>query len=166
MKESAKSKYFVDGFMLKHFGIWPHGVDKENLFEEQKIFLIYLMGNVPEITDWKTQVAYETELEQINSLKKAYISESDIDVAKLQGRDVEELKKERLTNEKEKRINELRKKYGLKPIVKEEEPIEGLPERPELPEGDQRLKAQERLWDLLQGKMLTNTAEEKAADGL
>jgi hypothetical protein len=62
LQESQKSKYFIDGFFIKNFDIWPVGVDKNDLYEEQKAFIIYLMGTLPAIEDWKRQVQYETEL--------------------------------------------------------------------------------------------------------
>jgi hypothetical protein len=150
LKEAQKGKYFVDGFFIKHFGVWPAGVDKNDLYYEQKEFLIYLMGTLPAIEDWKSQVNYETELQEIKDLDKIDISESDIDVARLQGRDIKKLKADRLKAEKVKRITELRKKYGLKPLVEEVQPVKGLPEiKPE-----DRRKPQEKLWDMLQGKGL------------
>ena len=136
--------------MIKHFDIWPAGFNKQDLFDEQKEFLIYLMGTLPAIEDWKTQVSYETELQEVKDLKSVHVSESDIDVAKLQGRDVAELKAERLKFEKKKRIDEIRKKYGLKPIGSEIQDVKGLPKvKPE-----DRQKPQEKLWDMLQGKGL------------
>ena len=108
------------------------------------------MGTLPAIEDWKTQVSYETELQEVKDLKSVHVSESDIDVAKLQGRDVAELKAERLKFEKKKRIDEIRKKYGLKPIGSEIQDVKGLPKvKPE-----DRQKPQEKLWDMLQGKGL------------
>jgi hypothetical protein len=119
------------------------------MFEEQKIFLIYLMGTIPEMRDWKMQVSYETELEEIKSLKDVEISQSDIDIAKIQGRSLENLKAERLKTEKESKFKELREKYGLKPVDENVPMPEGIPT--EVPK---TRNPQEKLWDLLQGKGL------------
>jgi hypothetical protein len=113
LKEAQKNDYFVDGFLIKHFGIWPIGVEMNNLFYEQKVFLIYLMGIIPELSDWSIQVNYQQEMEDIKNLKKIKIEQSDIDIAQLQDRDIEEIKKERLKMEKKKRIVEINKKYGI-----------------------------------------------------
>jgi len=147
--EASKPEYFVDGFLLRHFGIWPQGNNKDDLFYEQKVFLIYLMGVIPELSGWRNQVSYEIELAEIKNLSTVEISQSDIDIAKIQGRSLDALKKERLATEKMNKINELRNKYGLQ-IIQEE------PKRPEgLPEKVQDRNPQEKLWDLLQGKGLT-----------
>lgn len=135
--------------MIKHFDVWPITVDKNDLFEEQKHFLIYLMGVIPDMKGWKTQVDYQTEKQEIDDLKKVELSPADIDVANIQGKSISELKKERLKHEKRRLKHELNKKYGI-------EDKENIPERPEgIPEkGDKKEDKQQQLWDLLQGKGL------------
>lgn len=152
MTEANKSKYFVDGFLIKYFNIWPAGVSKDDLFEIQKHFLVYLMGCIPTLENWATQVSYQIEKQAIHDLKKVEISQEDIDLVKLQGRDIKELKKERLESEKEQLLYELNKKYGIKNKEDEEMPKrpEGLPERSKTSEPVK----QEDLWDLLNGKGL------------
>ena len=130
--------------MIKYFGVWPVGLDKNNLFEEQKTFIIYLMGTITSLENWNIQTSYHTELEEIKNLKKVDIENSDFDVARLQGRNIEEMKQERLEMEKERRINELKKKYG----IKEEEKFKKIPEMPEIPDEKQKL------WEILEGKGL------------
>lgn len=149
MSEATKPKYFVDGFMIKHFDVWPEGVDKNNLLDAQKVFLMYLMGFIPSHDDWEIQVDYKIKLQEIHELKTIELSKEDIDLAKMQGRNIEEIKKERLKSEKEKRIAELNKSFGIKD--------KKIPERPHgLPtmEGTKNTskKKQEKLWTLLQGK--------------
>jgi len=151
LSEAAKLEYFVDGFLIKHFGIWPiGGSDKNDLFEEQKVFLVYLMGMIPSNDEWAVQVDYKTKLQEIKDMKSVEIEQGDIDLAKLQGRNIGKLKKERLEQEKEKRILELNEKFGIKEKIKQPERPEGLPEK----RHDKEKVRQEKLWDLLQGKGL------------
>ena len=147
MTEAAENKYFVDGFLIKHFGIFPIGFNKEDLFEEQKIFLVYLMGFIPSIQDWTIQVDYQVELQKIKDIKTIEISPEDIDLAKMQGKDINELKKDRLNAEKIKKIAELNKKYGLK---------DETPETNEIPDIKDVIDQNnpKKLWDILQGKGL------------
>lgn len=149
MTEASKDEYFVDGFLLRHFDVWPDGLDKNNLFEEQKIFLVYLMGCIPSLDNWQTQVNYKIDKKKIEELEEIDIPAEEFDLAKLQGRDISDLKKVRLKLEKERLLYELNKKYG----IKNEETI---PERPEgLPEPDQNPAVNKgNLWDLLNGKGL------------
>ena len=147
MTEAAENKYFVDGFLIKHFGIFPIGFNKEDLFEEQKIFLVYLMGFIPSIQDWTIQVDYQVELQKIKDIKTVDISPEDIDLAKMQGKDINELKKDRLNAEKIKKIAELNKKYGLK---------DETPETNDIPDIKEVIDQNnpKKLWDILQGKGL------------
>jgi len=135
--------------MIKHFDVYPVGFDKNNLFDEQKIFLIYLIGVIPSIEDWTIQVEYKLELKNIQEIKSVEISESDIDIAKLHGENINELKKERLLLHKEEKIKELNKKYGIK-ISEETEKIKEIPES-KLNRAQIR---QDKIWEYLQGKEL------------
>ena len=92
MKEARKNDYFVDGFFIKHFNIWPVGVEKNNLFYEQKVFVMNLMATIPDLSDWTTQIQYNRELYDIENLKSVRMEEADIDVAKLQEENIEKLK--------------------------------------------------------------------------
>jgi hypothetical protein len=148
LKEAHKNKYFVDGFLIKHFQIWPIGFDKNNLFEEQKIFIIYLMATIPELVDWTTQVNYKKELEDVQNIKKVKIDQSYLDVAKLQGRNIEDVKTEMLSQERKKKISEINKKYGVE--QKNEIPENNISEE-KVPEPNEN----ERLWEMLQGRGLT-----------
>jgi hypothetical protein len=113
------------------------------------------LGFIPSIENWSTQVDYQIKLKEIKELKKVDISQEDIDIAKLQGRNIAEIKRERLKTEKKNLIYELNKKYGIKNKEDEE-----MPERPEgLPAIDKSKPEirQEKLWDLLNGKGLIDT---------
>jgi len=145
--EANDPKYFVDGFLIKHFGIFPLGVEKDNLFEEQRIFLVYLVGLTPSQDDWTIQVDYKTKLQNIKDIKKIDISKTDFDLAKMQGKNITELQKERLRQEKESLIHELNNKFGIKDEV-EEIKIKGLPENVDI---DPNKNHNKKLWDLLQG---------------
>lgn len=154
MKEASDPKYFIDGFLIKHFGVWPEGTDKNNLFYEQKIFVIYLMGIIPGKEDWTVQVDYKLKLQEIEDIKDVKIDKTDIDLAELQGKDINTLRKERLRYEKEKRLKELNEKFGIKEEVKPIEDIEGLPDKVE--------KTNEQtLWEIIEGKGLVK----KKSDG-
>lgn len=147
-------KYFIDGFLIKHFGVWPEGTDKNNLFHEQKIFVIYLMGAIPGKEDWTVQVDYKLKLQEIEDIKDVKIDKTDIDLAELQGKNINALRKERLRYEKEKRLKELNEKFGIKEEVKPIEEIEGLPDKVE--------KTNEQtLWEIIEGKGLIK----KKSDG-
>lgn len=134
--------------MIKHFNVYPIGYNKENLFEEQKIFLIYLMGFVPSLEDWTMQMDYKIKKEDIKSIKSVKIDKTDLDLAKMQGKNIVELKQKRLKQEKEKKLKELNKKFGIEEEI-EDIKIEGLPDIEEKP-----ISEKERLWDILQGKNL------------
>ena len=157
MSESRKNKYFVDGFMLKHFGVWPTGLSKDNLFEEQKIFLIYLMGFVPNWEGWNLQVDYQSQLEDIEkmTLKDVELEKTDIDLAKLQGRDIEKIKRERLKNDIKQKKEELDKKFGIQP--EEETPefnfSDSIPDS-EQSEYDEKTGQRKQLWEILQMKKI------------
>lgn len=135
--------------MIKHFDVYPVGFDKNNLFDEQKIFLIYLIGVIPSIEDWTVQVEYKLELKNIQEIKSVEISESDIDIAKLHGENINELKKERLAMYREEKIKELNKKYGIK-TPEENEIIKEIPEN----KLNRTQIRQNKIWEYLQGKEL------------
>jgi len=151
--EANKPDYFTDGFLLKYFNIYPDGFDKNNLFEEQKYFLMYLMGVIPKLEDWNMQVDYQTQIKNVSllTIKDVEFSQTDIDVAKLQGRDINEIKRERLRQEKEKRISEIKKQFGIKEEIK----LPDLPENIENPATEQDLH-KKQLWDILECKGLLN----------
>jgi hypothetical protein len=156
LSEAAKPEYFVDGFLMKYSGIWPIGLDKDNLFDEQKIFIVYLMGCIPTLEDWTVQVDYKIKKQEIEDLKEIEIDQSDIDIAKLKGKSIEKLKKERLLQEKKKRLAELNKSFGIKEKVKIPEKPEGLPDY----KNDDGARRKE-LWEMLNLKGII-----KKKDGL
>lgn len=129
--------------MIKHFDVWPLSIDKNNLYEEQKIFLIYLLGIIPSIDDWSLQVDYKKKLNDIENIKDIELNKAEIDIAKIQNRNIEEIYKQRLKEEKAKKIKELNKSFGIETIEKET-PKE---EKKEIKE-----KTQQDLWNLLNRK--------------
>lgn len=145
--ESTKPEYFIDGFLIRHFNIFPLSFDKENLFEEQKIFLIYLLGTIPDIEQWRTNVEYKLQLNKIRKLKNIELTDTEKDVATLQGRSLSDVKKEKLLSEKKKRLQELNKKFGVR---EESEDEEKVVER----KAEFRDNNPTKLWELLQGKGL------------
>lgn len=149
MSEANENKYFIDGFFIKHFDIWPVGVDKNNLFYEQKVFIAYLCGSIPSPEDWSLNVEYFSKKEKIEELtvEDIEITSADIDIARVQGKDIEELKQERLSGEKIKRLSELKEKFGIRE-EEDNEKIEGLPEKSD------QISQNQKLWDILECKGL------------
>ena len=94
--ESKKDDYFIDGFLIRHFNIFPANFDKENLFEEQKIFLIYLMGIIPDFDSWRLNVDYKIRLDEIKKMKSVKIDDTILDMAKLQEKDLKQVEREEL----------------------------------------------------------------------
>ena len=152
--ESSKQEYFVDGFMLKYFQVWPEGLDKENLLDSQKIFLVYLMGSIPELTDWNRQVDYERKLKDIENNTKIVLSETDIDLANLQEKNIEELKAERLRYKKEELKRALNKEFGIKEKPRKQ-PALTIEEKEEKKDEKKPENQKTKLWDMLHGKGLT-----------
>jgi hypothetical protein len=140
----------VDGFLLKHLRIWPFTLDKNNLFEQQKIFLIYLMGIIPEQQDWQVQTEYQKEYNAIKNLKEVEIDKTEIDLAGIQGRNVEDIKKEKLSIEKAQRIQELNKKFGIK--TDEKDYVQGGINLPKYENPVKDNSQRDQLWDILHGK--------------
>lgn len=156
MNEASKPEYFIDGFLMKYYGIWPIGLDKDNLFYEQKVFIVYLIGCIPTLEGWSTQVDYMIKKQEIEELKEIEIDQADIDIANLKNKDVKKLKAERLLQEKKKRLAELNKSFGIKEKVKIADRPDGLPD-PKADDGTQR----KELWEMLNLKGLI-----KKKDGL
>ena len=146
--ESTKDKYFIDGFLIKHFNIFPLNFDKENLFDEQKIFLIYLLGVIPEIDVWKMNVDYKLQLNEIKNVK-VKLTETEIDIAKFKGKSLSDVTNEKIKAEKIKRISELNKKFGIKD-ENEDEDIEKVVET----KSEKTDNNPAKLWQILQGKGL------------
>jgi len=149
LSEAAKPEYFVDGFLMKYSGIWPTGLDKDNLFDEQKIFIVYLMGCIPTLENWTVQVDYKIKKQEIEDLKDVEIDQADIDLANLKNKSLKKLKAERLVQEKKKRLAELNKSFGIKEKVKIADRPDGLPD-PKADDGTQR----KELWEMLNLKGL------------
>jgi hypothetical protein len=153
LDEVIDPKYFIDGFLIKYFNIFPVGFDKDNLFEQQKMFLVYLVGIIPSQEDWNIQMDYKIKLRDITTNTKIELNQSDIDVIRLQGRDINDVKKERLDSLKKQKIQELNKNFGIKEENEIQPRPEGVPE-----DSPNRMKIrQEKLWELLEGKGLVKT---------
>jgi hypothetical protein len=155
--EAQSSKYFADGLLIKHCGIYPIGFDKDNLLEDQKVFLAYLLGVIPSLEDWSVQVDYKIRKEEIQkiNIKDIKLTKTDIDLAKLQGNDIDEIKKEKLKLEKQRKLRELKDKFGIKEEKeKEDDPI--------VIDSDSVIDSDNpnRLWDMLQMKNLVKPDKE------
>ena len=136
--------------MVRHFGIFPVGFDKNNLFDEQKIFLMYLVGIIPDMPVWERNVSYQSKLDEIKSIKDIKMDQYDIDLARLQKRDITELKKIRLIEHKKNEIKKLNESFGIK---EEEDQIERHIEFKKDEDHDPN-----KLWKMLQGKGIVNNA--------
>ena len=111
------------------------------------------MGIIPSQEDWNIQMDYKIKLRDIITNTKIELSQSDIDVIRLQGRKIEEVKKERLDSLKKQKIQELNNNFGIKEENETPPRPEGIPEN-----NPQRSKIrQERLWELLEGKGLVKS---------
>ena len=146
--EAQNNKYFVDGFLIRHFGIYPFEFDKDNLFDEHKIFLMYLIGNMPGMEVWERNVSYQIKKEEIKNIKTIKLDQYDIDMARLQKKNLSELKKQRLIEHKKQEILKLNEFFGVK------EEIEEIERHIEFK--DKENNDPDRLWKILQGKGLTN----------
>lgn len=147
MSEAENDQYFIDGFLIRHFGIFPFNFDKENLFEEQKIFLIYLMGNIPDMEQWKLNIEYNSKLNEIKKINKVSLDQTEIDLAELQGKNLEQIERDKLLAEKTRKIRELNEKFGIK--EKEDEIEKDVVEKTEIDSNNPG-----KLWDLLNLKGL------------
>ena len=146
MAEARKSEYFVDGFLIRHFNIFPAGFNKEDLFEEQKVFLMYLVGNIPEMELWKRNIDYENKVEEIRTKDDIKLEQTEIDLANFHGKDLNEERRKKLFNEKKRLMRELREKFGFEDNEEVEEEIIVKEKEKQDPS---------QIWDLLQGKGLT-----------
>ena len=147
--------------MLRHFDIWPYGMNKNDLIEEQRIFLIYLMGCIPTLDGWSMQVDYLKSRQDIDEMTIAdiEINKEDIDLAELHGTDIRKLKRERLKDEKEKKLKELKNKYGIKDTLeRKDNPIDKV--HGKIDDSVRNLQNErQRLWDMLDGKGLLKKKE-------
>jgi hypothetical protein len=114
---------------------------------------------MPSQEDWAIQCDYQIQLQEIKNLKTIEIPKTDIDLAKMQNRSIEDLKEERLRSEKERLISELNKKFGIKGEEKKPDII------PENSENRMKIR-QDKLWDLLDGKGLIVKTKQDANNGL
>jgi len=99
--------------MIKFFGIYPLNLDLSNLHEVQKIFMIYLAGTIPKEEDWIVNVRYHKEKSDVDIIEHVDLTDSDIDMAKIKGNNIELLKESRLLEYKERLYSDLNKKYGI-----------------------------------------------------
>lgn len=138
--------------MIRHFGVFPVGVDKDNLFEEQKRFLMYLVGGIPSMENWQNNVEYQNRLAEIKLIDDITLSAEEIDLAQLHGSSIDEIKRNRLIQDKMQKIKELNEKYGVK--TNDENIISVIAD--EQDEKATSTKDPQALWDILQGKGLIN----------
>jgi hypothetical protein len=119
------------------------------LFPEQKAFLVYLLGVIPSLETWSMNVDYmvkKREIEKI-SVKDIVIGQSELDLLKMRGGDIGKVKRERVPQERKKRLEELNKEYGIE-AEKEDDSNNNMPSMKNVKD------PRTRIWDLLIGKGL------------
>ncbi len=111
------------------------------------------MGFVYSLEEWNLQVDYQRRLQMINnlSLKDIKLDKTDIDLAKMHGRDLYLLKKERLKEEKNKKKKELDDKFGINDDKKDEKAVGFKEENP--------TEKQKTLWEMLELKKIIKKEE-------
>ena len=144
--EARKNNYFIDGFFIRHFGIFPVGVDKDNFFYEQKIFLIYLLGNIPTLEFWQKDISYRNRTEDILLIDDIELSSAEISLANIHGTDIRELKKTRLSAHKKRLILELKKEYHIQVETEQDDSSDTELIQPS------KETNQQSVWDILNGK--------------
>ena len=112
---------------------------------------MYLMGNMPEHSDWSRQVMYLNKLDEIKNIKDVHVEQFEIDLVTLHKQSVEDLKKRRLIEHKKIKIRELNESFGIK---EDEEEIEKHVEI-QKPQESEPVEKPHTLWEKLQGKGLT-----------
>lgn len=115
------------------------------------------MGFIPDLKNWSIETDYrrkKTEIDEI-TIKDIKLDKTDVDLVRLQGGDIEELKRERLINEKERRIKELDDSFGIEPEEQDEKPeYIDFREDSEGDEAKEKSNHEKKLWEILEGKGL------------
>ncbi|MFA5658629.1 MAG: hypothetical protein WC900_05035 [Oscillospiraceae bacterium] len=146
MKAAQENRYFVDGFFIKHFKMFPVGVNPETFFEEQRIFVCYLMGNIQDMPDWRHQCSYIKKKNDIDTMTidDIQLTDNEKELAKMQNESEIKKKKEKLKFEKINLKKQLNDEFG----IKEEKSTQEIVEKAKTPGDEQKLQ----LWDMLQAK--------------
>jgi hypothetical protein len=146
LKAAQENKYFVDGFFIKHFKMFPVGVNPETFFEEQRIFVCYLTGNIPDIPDWERRCLYMSKKNDIETMTidDIELTDTEKELTKMQNESEIQKKKEKLKFEKINLKKQLNEEFG----VKEEKSTQPVVEKAKTPGDEQKLQ----LWDVLQAK--------------
>lgn len=125
LKEIQRSQYSLDAYYLRYFRQFPTGLEFDNLFHEQKEFIMLLTASAPSMEGLGLWLEYEKEKEKI--LTKDF--RSDIKVitdirtmaAKSKGISLEEYDNniaEELRNEA---LDKLAERYGFESEVEKNE---------------------------------------------
>lgn len=130
--------------MIRHYGIFPVGFNRDDLWPEQKAFLMYLIAEMPTIEVWTHNMKYRSEVDAIKAMTidDIVLSAADADLAKMQGDNIAEVKALRLKAEKQKRLKEINEKYGV-----EDQPEEEEAEKPKMVQDSPGA-----IWEKLMGK--------------
>lgn len=127
--------------------MFPVGVNPETFFEEQRIFVCYLMGNIQDMTDWRHQCSY---IKKKNDIEKMTIddiklTDTEKELAKMQCASEIQKKREKLKFEKINLKKQLNEEFRIK---EETEQTENVSVKETTP-GDEQ---QRPLWEILQLK--------------
>lgn len=113
--------------MFKYYGVLPSGIDKDNISQDQREFLFFLLGNTPSIETVQKIVEYETRLDDIKrkNYKRRVVKEhgkNQLEIlAKLDKVTYEEYVSKLAENQKEIELKALKEVFGIKDKKSEQE---------------------------------------------
>lgn len=132
-------------------------MDRHDLFEEQKVFLMYLLGSIPSLDDWNLNVDYKRQKDEILQMATIRLDQTELDLASFHGQDIDEVKREKLISEKKIKLKELNEKFGVEEKQNNFEIIDSF-------EADSEIKdssPKDDLWDILNMKGLLRPEADK-----
>lgn len=117
------------------------------------------MGFIPDMSEWSLNMSYKKKINDIKRLKEVKLTKTDEDLCKLQNKDIDELKKQRLKEEKIRKIHEVNAEFGVK---NEEEDIDD--EFKDVIDSQSKKGKnvdfnKEKLWDMLEGRGLVKSGK-------
>lgn len=105
------------------------------------------MGLIPDYQNWSIQVDYQKKKKEIEKMETVDIEKSEIDLATMQGKNIEEIRQERLKAEKNRLLRELDEQFGVVDKKEKTKTVVSLPK-------DEGNAQKEKLWKILQGQGL------------
>jgi len=105
------------------------------------------MGLIPDYQNWSIQVDYQKKKKEIEKIETVDIEQSEIDLATMQGKNIEELRRERLKAEKNRLLKELDEQFGVVDKQEKSKKVVSF-------QNDEGKDQKKKLWEILQGKGL------------